>query len=170
MIRSKTRKEIAREKSLVSRRLPVSVACINFSFEYNVGFVVRSAACFGASDVFVIGKLPNYRKLRQSSCGMNNEVNIKEFRNTQDFLDFIRAEKYNLVSLELTSDSSDITEFKFPKGKVCILTGNESFGVPGDIIAASETVFIPMPGVGSCLNTSQALNIGLYEYIRQYFN
>jgi tRNA(Leu) C34 or U34 (ribose-2'-O)-methylase TrmL len=50
------------------------------------------------------------------------------------------------------------------------VVGNESTGVPIEILLNSEKIYIPMPGVGFCLNTSQAANIVLYEAVKQYKN
>ena len=50
-----------------------------------------------------------------------------------------------------------------------IITGNESTGVPGDVILNSDCVVIPNPGIAPCMNTSQAANVALYEYVRQVY-
>ena len=36
-----------------------------------------------------------------------------------------------------------------------------------NILANSEKIYIPMPGAGFCLNTSQTANIMMYEAVRQ---
>ena len=46
--------------------------------------------------------------------------------------------------------------------------GNEEVGVPPEILQSADVVYIPMPGVGYCLNTAQTANIILYEAVRQY--
>ena len=48
------------------------------------------------------------------------------------------------------------------------MVGNEQSGIPTEILKNSDKVYIPMPGVGFCLNTSQTANIMLYEAVRQY--
>jgi len=49
-----------------------------------------------------------------------------------------------------------------------LVVGNEQAGIPTEILARSDVVYIEMPGVGYCLNTAQAANIILYEAIKQY--
>ena len=51
---------------------------------------------------------------------------------------------------------------------VCLVLGHEEHGVPIEILNNSDKIYIPMPGVGFCLNTSQAGNIILYETIKRY--
>ena len=168
--REETRAEIAEKKREESVRLPVSLGCVHLYSDGNLGFLVRAAACFGASEVLVIGSLPPYRQLRQLSCGTNKLVDIKTFKNTSEFLEYCRQNDIHVVSLELCERSVDITKYKFPKDKrVCIITGNESMGVPGDIIHNSDCVVIPNPGIAPCMNTSQAANVALYEYVRQIY-
>ncbi len=169
--REKTRIQIAEEKQQVSAvKLPVSLACVHLQSDGNLGYLIRSAACFGAMEVLVIGQIPSPRNLRQLSCGTNLFMEIKAFRNTSEFLQYIRENDYHLVSLELVPQAKDLTKYRFnQERKTCLITGNESMGVPGDILHHSDCVVIPLPGVGPCLNTSQAANIALYEYVRQRF-
>ena len=53
---------------------------------------------------------------------------------------------------------------------MCLVVGHEESGIPIEILRNSEVVNIPMPGVGYCLNTSQAANILLYEAVKQFDN
>jgi tRNA G18 (ribose-2'-O)-methylase SpoU len=168
--RDKTRIEITKDKADSAVKLPVSLACVHLFSDGNLGFLIRAAACFGASEVLVIGTLPPYRELRQLSCGLNNFIDIKTFSNPSEFLQYTRDNDIHVVSLELTRDSIDLTEYKFPTDKrVCIITGNESVGVPSEIIHNSDCVVIPNPGIAPCMNTSQAANVALYEYMRQVY-
>jgi len=170
LFREKTRAQIADENLSKAIKLPVSLACVHLCSDSNLGFLIRAAACFGASEVLVIGKLPSYRNLRQLSCGMNNYMTIKQFSNPNDFLQYNRERDTHIVSLELTKNSVDITNYEFPLDKkVCIITGNESTGVPSSIIHNSDCVAIPNPGIAPCMNTSQAANVALYEYVRQAY-
>jgi tRNA(Leu) C34 or U34 (ribose-2'-O)-methylase TrmL len=48
------------------------------------------------------------------------------------------------------------------------VVGNETTGVPTQILVNSKIIYIEMPGVGYCLNTAQTANIMLYEAVKQY--
>ena len=50
---------------------------------------------------------------------------------------------------------------------VCVVVGNERTGVPEEILQNSNSIYIQMPGIGYCLNTSQTANIILYEAVKQ---
>lgn len=53
--RNETRRERYCKKLDNAKTFPISIATVNFMFDENLGFVVRSAACFGASAVHIIG-------------------------------------------------------------------------------------------------------------------
>ena len=74
-----------------------------------------------------------------------------------------------MVSAEITENSKSIYSYSFNfASNICLVVGNEESGVPIEILKNSDTVYIPMPGIGFCLNTSQAANILLYEAVKQY--
>ena len=169
-VRDETRSQVAKKNQETAVKLPVSLACVHLFSDGNLGFLIRAAACFGATEVLVVGRVPPYRRLRQFSCGLNNFIDIKSFSNPSEFLEYTRQNDIHVVSLELCEKSIELTDYTFPKNRrVCIITGNESAGVPAEILMNSDCVVIPNPGIGSCLNTSQAANIAMYEYMRQNY-
>lgn len=167
--RNETRRQRHANKHAVAKTFNFIPVCINFQHEENVAFIIRSAACFGAKAVAVIGALPTDHRLRTLSGTLNNEIEILQFANTNKFLEAVRNEQSFLVSLELTDKAKNIHDFCFPMNKtVYLLAGHETIGVPAEILHCSdEVVYIPMPGVGHCLNTSQTANIAMFEYMRQ---
>ena len=75
---------------------------------------------------------------------------------------YARSKKIKLISAEICEDAIPIDTYKFNYiSDVCLVVGNESTGVPIEILLNSDKIYIPMPGVGFCLNTSQAANIVL---------
>ena len=68
---------------------------------------------------------------------------------------------------ELDSESVNLYDYawEFDTHNI-IVVGNEMDGIPTEILdAADDKVYIPMPGQGFCLNTSQAGNIMAYDYV-----
>jgi len=98
-------------------------------------------------------------------------VDLISHSNPHDLLEHARAHNINLVSAELHDKAVPLEDYQFDFGqRVCVVLGNENWGVPEEIIHNSDVVMIPMPGVGACLNTAQTGNIILYEYNRQFSN
>ena len=167
-MRNETRRQRYNMKQQESKSFPVEVACINFKHEPNIGYVIRAAACFGASRVNLIGSGPESKELRELSGTTSDFIQINNFSNPHEFLTYCRNNNIQIVSAELTDTARSIYDYQYPTdSKVCIVVGNEQTGVPSDILQHSEIVQIPMPGVGWCLNTAQTANIMLFEYTKQ---
>ena len=152
-MRTETRRQRYKKKEQESKNFPVEVACINFKHEPNIGYVIRAAACFGASKVNLIGCCPEPKELRELSGTTSDFIDLHKFSNPHDFLTYCRENNIHIVSAELTDNSRSLYDYQYPKDrKVCIVVGNEQTGVPTDILQYSEVVQIPMPGLGYCLN------------------
>ena len=168
-MRDKTRRERYEEKKPNAKAYPISVATVNFLHDGNIGFLIRSAACFGAKCVHVIGSVPHPRILKELSGTLSDYIKIERHSNPADFLNYAKENNYQLVSAEIDEKAESLHNYQFNfKRPVCIVLGHEEVGIPSEILRQSELVSIPMPGVGFCLNTSQAGNIMLYEAVKQY--
>tara|TARA_Y100000034_G_scaffold136504_1_gene213418 strand:- start:1800 stop:2348 length:549 start_codon:yes stop_codon:yes gene_type:complete len=169
--RIQSRRDRYDKKQATSIQLPVAVATISFDHDDNLAFLIRSAACFGIPDVFVIGKLPERSFLNSKSGSLYDYVNIKSFSNMLAFTEYARKNDYKIVAAEICYNAKNIYEYKFSfDQKTILLLGNETSGVPGDITLTNDTVYIPMPGPGYCLNVSQAGTVVMSEYYKQYRN
>lgn len=168
-MRDLTRIQRYTSKLTSAKTYPVALVSVNFMFDDNLGFLIRTAGCFGAHHVASIGAKPERKIVRAKSGHLSDLVNQMYFKNTNEFLEHARNIDANIISLELTDDSVELTPSTFiSNGKFTyIVVGNEETGVPAEIIHASDlVVHINMPGVGWCLNTSQTANIGLYEWTK----
>lgn len=164
----KTRKDRYEEKLKTSKKYNISLAIIGISNDNNVGFAIRTAACFGLKKLYVIGS-PADKQLHNGLSGTTFDfVDIVNIKSTNEFLEFVEKESIHLISAELTDNAKNLYDFEFPLEKeIILIIGNESFGVPGEIIFKSETVYIPMGGPGFCLNTVMAGTAIISEYMRQ---
>ncbi len=165
----KTRAERHLEKKAGAKILPVSVATINFIHDGNLGFIIRSMACFGASDLHVVGAIPAYRLLTSLSGGLNKYVNITQHKTPSDLVRHVAKNEMCMVSVELDDRSVPLHAMKYASNQPLMLVlGHETTGVPEEILHSSDLIVrIDMPGIGFCLNTSQAGNIVLYELAKQ---
>ena len=170
-MRDKTRRERYDKKKRNAKTYPISIATVNFMHDGNLGYLIRSAACFGAECVHVIGSVPDKGVLNPSSGTLCDYVEIKQYGTPAAFLGYARENDYNLISAEINDEATPINRYNFDFRKhTCVILGHEESGVPYELIRNSDSVFIPMPGVGYCLNTSQAANIMLYEMTKQFEN
>ncbi len=168
-MRLDTREERYLKKAANAAKYPFAVAAVNFSDDANIAYLARSLACFGGDSVHVIGKIPDNKALVKYSGSLNRFIPFYGYSKPSDFIKFIKAEGWTIVSAELTEGAVDFHTLRFDKTKkYMFVVGNESDGVPQEILTASALIaYIPMPGIGYCLNTSQTANIIFYEYAKQ---
>jgi len=169
---NKTRRDRYNEKAEYAETFPISVATINFQHDVNLAYVVRAAVCFGANEVCVIGDYPSRRIMNELSGSLFDYIEVKAFSNPSDFLRYTEKNDIKIVSVELPPENfqyCSILEYNFDFSKqLCLIVGHETSGVPVEIMAKSDIVYIPMYGAGFCLNTAQAANVALYEAVRRY--
>ena len=166
--RDKTRRERYDQKSPTAIKLPLEICTINFMHDGNLGFLIRAAACFGVSKIHVIGSVPPRKILNPLSGSLYDFVEIKQYRSPFEFLDFCKNNKIKLISAEISQGAKSISSYDFDfSSRMVLVVGQEESGIPIEILRNSDKVYIPMPGVGFCLNTSQTANIFLYEAAKQ---
>jgi len=169
--REETRRQRYDSKLKTAKKYPISLCAINFRVDDNLGYLVRSAACFGAERLYVIGHVPERSRIKASSGSLTDYVEIIQFSCPSEFLTQMELEGIKVISAELVEGARPLSSYTFDFSRpVCLVVGNEQVGVPTEILMQSEVLYIPMPGVGYCLNTAQAANILLYEAVKQFKN
>lgn len=171
-MRDQTRQQRYQEKKKTAINIPLSICTVNFMCDDNIAFVIRTAACFGVKDLYIIGSMPPRNIIHSKSGSMTDLVSIRTFKNPNHFLDYARKNEMNIISAELDDEAHSLYsyEFNFSRNNVLVL-GHEETGIPTELLAASNSkVFIPMPGAGFCLNTSQTGTSIVTEFSRQYFS
>ena len=170
-VRDNTRRERYDLKKESSKELNLSIATINFSVNDNLAFMIRSAACFGVKNIYVIGSIPPRSFLNPKSGSLYDYVNLKSFSKPSCFLRFCRENNFDLYSVDLTERSKSIYDSSFPKENHSVMVfGHETTGIPVEILINSKHIHIPMPGVGFCLNVSQAGTAAVSEFYRKTIN
>ena len=169
-MRNETRRQRYDRKANQAIKLPVSLVTVNFDFDDNLAFVIRTAACFGISSVCVIGSIPSRSFLNPKSGSLYDYVKLISFKNPSMFLLHARQNNWQLVAAEISDEAKNIYNYQFNFTKhTAIILGHETTGIPTEIAYASTHVFIPMPGSGFSLNTSQTGTAFITEYSRQFF-
>jgi len=167
--RKRTRRERYDIKKKNSKIYPISLCCINFRCDGNLGYLIRSAACFGADCIHVIGSIPHRSDLNSLSGSLFDYVKIKKHSSPSEFMDFAKSNGIKVVVAEICEGSIPISSYSFDfSSDLSLVVGQEESGVPPEILRNCDVVHIPMPGVGFCLNTSQTANILLYEAVNQF--
>ena len=169
-MRNLTRRQRYDQKIKNADFIPVLLGCVSFSFDDNLAFLIRAAACFGVSELHVIGSIPHRSKLNAASGSTYDYIFLKQHSNPYVFLEYMKERNIKIISAEISKNSVSLKDYEFNfKQPICIFTGHETHGVPTEILLNSDIVKIDLPGPGFCLNTSQAANVMLYEASKQFF-
>jgi len=105
----------------------------------------------------------------KTAKGCQDYISFEKYENITDKLLELKEEGYQIVAVETTTNSKDISEFFF-KEKTVLIFGNEEIGIcQKNLDIAQEAVAIDMKGFKNSLNVANAASIAVYEYNRQIF-
>lgn len=138
--------------------------CDGVSDPGNIGTIIRTAECAGASGVILMGNCadPYNPKTVRSTMGSIFRIPIYDFETD----DLSRLTEYDIVAAML-KNSDDLYDMSFGK-KTAVIVGNEAHGV-SDAVAqyAGRRVRIPMKDGAESLNAAVAAGLIMYEVYRQ---
>ena len=141
----------------------------NVRSHLNVGSVFRTADAFLAEAIYLCGitGVPPHRDIHKSALGATETVQWKYFETTQDAVTNLKAEGYQIVSIEQAENATLLTNFT-PEtdAKYAVVFGNEVNGVEQQIVSASQWVVeIPQFGMKHSLNVSVSAGIVLWDMV-----
>ena len=134
----------------------------NVGKRQNFGQLLRSAAAFGVTAVFVVGA----EKL--STFGNQGTTLHCEFRHFPDIKiakEYLVSQNIKLVGIEITDDSTPIQSHPF-SGDTCFMLGNEGTGMNQlQLDACDSFVYVPQhSGATASLNVFIAGSIVLHHF------
>ena len=134
---------------------------------HNLGSILRSAECLGASGV-VIGKhraVPVNDTVIKTSCGAAEYVKVARVTNINDVIRSLKDLFFKVYAMDMEGEDIAAADLS---GDVALVLGAEGSGVSALTKKLSDgCVRIPMTGEISSMNVSVAAGIGMYEYSRQ---
>ena len=139
------------------------LACPQLQSTVNLSRLVRSAGCFGVRRMIVCGRPKLDRDITRDAV---EQVQLECHRTLPPVLVRLKAEGYQLVGLEQTTNSQCIYEFPFPL-RTALVIGHERQGITDEVLQLLDHVIeIPLFGVPHALNVATAASIAIYEYCR----
>jgi tRNA(Leu) C34 or U34 (ribose-2'-O)-methylase TrmL len=126
-------------------------------FKENIGTAIRSANCFGANFIGVIGK--RYTKQPSDTMFTEKHIPIYEYKDTVDFLSHIPI-GCKVVGFEV--DGCCINKF-IPPERVVYIFGGEDRMLPQEIETRISI------STSHCLNMSATASIALFNH-RSYYD
>ncbi len=147
----------------------ICVLAHNIRSLWNVGSLFRTCDAMWIERLYLTGYTgkPPRKEITKVALGAEEFVPWEHHDDPLPLVKSLRAERWQIVCLELTPESVPLQTFA-PTFPLCLILGNEIAGVRDDLIAESHaTVSIPMLGRKESLNVATAAGIALYG-LRHY--
>jgi tRNA (guanosine-2'-O-)-methyltransferase len=135
----------------------------------NVGSIIRLAAAYGASPVWLAGATPptSHPGARKTAMGTDRYVEVVEGVTAGEAIDAARAGGFRVVGVELATGAGPLHELALA-GDTCLVVGNEDHGLSNGALAACDALaYLPLVGRVGSLNVATATAIALYEVRRR---
>jgi len=147
----------------------IHVLLDNLRSTLNVGAIFRTANCAGIEHVYCCGTSPTPSHPKFTKSGLNSEQTIdwSYHRNALDVVSNSKRSDFEVISLEVTSNSASIFSNNLGRStkSLLVVVGNEVSGIDPAILDLSDSiVYIPMLGSKDSLNVAIAAAISLYTY------
>lgn len=139
----------------------------NIRSAHNVGSIFRSCDAFLADKVFLCGITPSppSAEIHKTALGAEDSVRWEHCPDTVSVIRKLRSEGYVIVSVEQTTDSVCLDDFRPEEGtRYAYVFGNEVDGVSQEAVDESDlSVEIPQKGTKHSLNVSVCAGIVLWH-------
>lgn len=143
----------------------------NVRSAHNVGAVFRTTEGAGVDLILLVGYTPQpvdrfgreVAEIAKTALGAHKSVAHKTFPNTEEAIEWLKSNEYQLVVIEQTEKSKTFYSLEPSPGPVAYIFGNEIDGVSQEFCKAADVVVdIPMCGQKESLNVSVSVGIVLY--------
>lgn len=153
-----------------SDKIPVIVVLDNIRSMHNVGSVFRTADAFLLQGIYLCGYTPQppHRDINKTALGATETVAWKYFATTQEAVQALRADGYQLWAVEQVENSVALNDVDANQPvPLAVVFGNEVSGVDAEVIRLCDgCIEIPQLGMKHSLNISVAAGIVLWELVR----
>jgi len=155
------------ENQFERKTFPITLICDHIYFQQNIGSLFRISEAFGVENIIFFGKdIPlTPRKINKTSRSTHLHVTHSVIEDFVELQSFLIDNAFEIIALEITSDSKPLREVTIPENKkIALLIGSEINGISEELLQLShQIVHINMFGKNSSMNVVQAASIALYE-------
>ena len=153
------------------RKHPISVVVDNVRSIHNVGSIFRTSDAALVEKIYVTGisGTPENRALHKTALGAQDTVEWEYVREAAEIITRLKQAGYVIAVLEITDEPSHPSDLELAHFPLCLVVGNELFGVTDDAIALADMALeIPQFGAKQSLNVSVAFGIAVFDIVRRY--
>jgi len=161
---------LSKEVMKQTERFPIYTLLDNIRSLHNVGSIFRTADAVRLQELFLTGITgnPPRPEIEKTALGATETVPWTFHENPVALLQDLKKKGVRIVVLEHTSASTPFYELS-PEYPVCLVVGNEVFGVQDKIVEMADiAVDIPMYGTKQSLNVTIAFGVVIYDILFKY--
>ena len=151
-------------------KLPLIVVLDDVRSMYNVGSVFRTGDAFRIEAVYLCGitSTPPMAEIHKTALGAEDSVTWKYFDTTLEAVETLKAEGYEVYSVEQAHGSTMLQNFTpINNNKYAVVLGNEVKGVHQEVIDASDGCLeIPQFGTKHSMNVSVTGGIIIWHFAK----
>ena len=141
------------------------IAVENWTHDFNIGSIVRTANAFNAAGVHIIG--PKRYNRRGAMC-TDHYLNMHHHDDVAALIAWAGAEQLPIIGIDNLPGSKAIESFAFPRDCVMVF-GTEKDGLTPPAVAAAEALLhITQFGSTRSVNAGAAAAIAMYAYSTQH--
>ena len=114
------------------KRYPLSILAHNIDVPMNIGSLFRLSDALGIEKIYLSGSSPTppNSKVRKTSRATEKYVPFSYELDPFSLIQKLKAEGYTIISLEITSASTEIRDLSVsPQDKICLILGSENEGI-----------------------------------------
>ena len=172
MLSMRSPERIAKTKRVAENRQQGAIILEDIYDPHNAQAVFRTCDAFGFQNIHLIfekGTRFDPRAIGKStSSSANKWVDFHTYDSTEECLEKLKADGYEILATVLADDSEGLFDAKFSNPKTALMLGNEKRGLSEKAVKlADRKIIIPMSGMIQSLNLSVTAAICMYEITRQ---
>ncbi len=157
------------DKIIRNRTRHFTVAVENLFQSHNASAVMRSCDCFGIQDLHIIANYNKYKLSKDVAMGAEKWVDMhsyhKKENNTQDCIDTLRAQGYQIVATSPHTKEVLLPDFDISQ-KSAFFFGTERSGLSNLVLDQADVfVKIPMYGFTESYNISVSASLVLHDTV-----
>jgi tRNA G18 (ribose-2'-O)-methylase SpoU len=158
------------QSKFTKQTFPIVLVCDGVIKAPNIGSLLRLSDAFGIEKLILCGAgVPIGKRMTKTSRSTEKYVNFKVQPHALDVVKSLKANNFQIISVEITENSQPLNNFKLSAKKpIAIVIGSENFGVNDTVIELSDYILhINMYGHNSSMSVVQAGAVALYEITNQ---
>lgn len=151
-------------------KTPIIIVLDNIRSLNNIGSVFRTSDAFLIEAVYLCGitAQPPHRDIQKTALGATESVHWKYYNTTIEAVQELKANGYQIASIEQAENSTMLNEFNPTTKKIAVVFGNEVKGVEQAVIDQSDVVIeIPQHGTKHSLNISVSCGVVIWDLFQK---